>query len=69
MKWNARVVYGGEKEYNNGLFKNKWPVCACLMRYVRSGMRFTLSQERIKPRGFGCTEVVHIAHITKYAIH
>ena len=46
-----------KKEYNNGVLRIK--LCACLMRYVRSVMRYTLSQGRTKPKSFGCSVRVH----------
>lgn len=58
-KVSAPLVFAEGKEYNKWRFKDKILVCACLMRYVRSVMRYTLSQGRTKPKSFGCSVRVH----------
>ena len=36
-----------------------YAICICLMRFVRSVMRYTLSQGRTRPKSFGCSVRVH----------
>ena len=55
--WAAKVLLFGS--FQGKRFLEHALICACLTRYGRSGMRFTLSQERTRLKGFGCSVRAH----------